>query len=398
MLIPWDVEPPPYAGASHARHYPWVTIALIVANTIVFFVTGMGSDEGIEAWGLEYGAGLQPVQWVTRNFMHGGFVHLIGNMFFLWVFGMVVEGKIGWWKFLIVYLGLAVLQAALEQCWFDHGRTIGASAVIFALLGMALIWAPENEVQCVWIYSGFTRYGSAEVEISVLWMAIFYIGSNLLYAGLKEFQLSSEFGHAFGALLGIALAVAMLRLKWVDCEGWDVFTSMSGRFMKSRSAKKKDIVARPVAEDDRQANPNQSAAERFIEAQKQFRKLLTAGNASAALALYEKTSHFAVQWQLAEKELLVFVDRLCAENLFNEAVPFLEDYLRRFEKRLVQARLKLAQILIEHQQRPSYALRVLEGLPQATLPENYARLRTKLERQARKMIDDGVLELEGRAW
>lgn len=401
MLIPWGVEPPPYAGAAHDKHYPFMTIALIVINIAVFFATGMGSAESLADWGLTYGTGLHPVQWITHAFMHGDLVHLAGNMFFLWVFGMVVEGKIGWWKFLTVYFGLIVVQAVIEQLWFDVGGSVGASGVIFALLGMSLIWAPEHEVQCVWIYSSFTRSGAADVEISVLWMAIFYIGSNLLFGAARGFQLSSEMLHLIGALLGTALGVAMLRLKWVDCATWDVFTMLSGHFMKSKSkSRKKDRTLKPIDADANspEAEGPTSAAERFIQAQEKFRKLLAEGNAGAALALFEKTKHFAAHWQLAEKELLKFVDGLCAEKLYGEAVPFLEDYLVRFDKREVQARLKLAQILIEHQQRPSYALRVLDGLPKEPLPESFARVRKALERNAQQMIDDGVLELEGRAW
>jgi hypothetical protein len=61
-------------------------------------------------------------------------------------------------------------------------------------------------------------------------------------------------------------------------------------------------------------------------------------------------------------------------------------------------RLRLAQILIHEQQRPSYALRVLSGLPAEGLGAKEAKLRRKFENEAQKMVDDGVLELEGRAW
>jgi len=76
----------------------------------------------------------------------------------------------------------------------------------------------------------------------------------------------------------------------------------------------------------------------------------------------------------------------------------LEEYLKRFHERSAPARLKLAQILVERQQRPSYALRVLSELDDATLPEKHRPLKRALEKNAQKLIDDGVLELEGRAW
>jgi hypothetical protein len=60
--------------------------------------------------------------------------------------------------------------------------------------------------------------------------------------------------------------------------------------------------------------------------------------------------------------------------------------------------LRLAQTLIEQQQRPSYAVRILLELPREGLGEKEEKLRTALEQKAQKMIDEGVLELEGRPW
>jgi hypothetical protein len=116
------------------------------------------------------------------------------------------------------------------------------------------------------------------------------------------------------------------------------------------------------------------------------------------LALYQKTVHLCESWELPEKELLQFAELLCSEKRWREAVPLLEDYLKRFQKREIPVRLRLAQILIEEQQRPSYAARVLEAIPSEGLGVKEAKLRTALEARAQKLLDDGVLELEGRAW
>src|SRR5947208_1720658 len=98
----------PYTTDASLRYFPWATIGLIAVNAVVFFATGMGDAAGIVAYGVEYGNGLHPLQWITSIFMHVHFAHLIGNMLFLWVFGMIVEGKLGWWKFLAVYLSLGI--------------------------------------------------------------------------------------------------------------------------------------------------------------------------------------------------------------------------------------------------------------------------------------------------
>ena len=106
MLLPYSTDAPIY-------YFPWMTIVLIVVNCITFAITRMGLQD--EGWLLQYGNGLHPVEWLAYNFLHFGPIHLIGNMFFLWAFGIVVEGKLGWWKFLAVYLGIGILGGLLIQ-------------------------------------------------------------------------------------------------------------------------------------------------------------------------------------------------------------------------------------------------------------------------------------------
>ena len=90
--------------------------------------------------------------------MHADLWHLAGNMLFLflWVFGWVIEGKLGWWRYLLVYLGIGAAQCALEQTIVGAipaaaGQySLGASAAaIFGLLAMALVWAPVNNFQLI---------------------------------------------------------------------------------------------------------------------------------------------------------------------------------------------------------------------------------------------------------
>ena len=119
-------------------------------NTVVFFaVVGMAPDmatvEVVQPYILEYGNGLQPHQWLTANFLHADIVHLVGNMLALWGFGLIVEGKIGWWRFLTIYLGMGIGQCMLEQMFVPSSLAIGslgASGVIFGLMAMSLLWAP----------------------------------------------------------------------------------------------------------------------------------------------------------------------------------------------------------------------------------------------------------------
>ena len=125
----------PYTCDALLYHLPFATGALIAANVIAFIAFFEPEFSGDSVWVLEYGTGLHPIQWLLSPFMHGGIEHLLGNMVFLWTFGLVTEGKLGWWRFLAVYLGIAVGQSAIEQAVFpliapDVPYTLGASAAI----------------------------------------------------------------------------------------------------------------------------------------------------------------------------------------------------------------------------------------------------------------------------
>lgn len=97
----------------------------------------------------------QPVpEWatlITAQFLHGGFLHLAGNMLFLWVFGNNVEDKLGHFKYIVFYLSCGVL-ASLTQWYFDQYSNIpslGASGAIAGVMGAYILRFPKAEVLAV---------------------------------------------------------------------------------------------------------------------------------------------------------------------------------------------------------------------------------------------------------
>jgi hypothetical protein len=323
-------------------------------------------------------------------------------MLFLWIFGMIVEGHIGWWRFLLAYLGLGVSETALEQSmlfWFDHGRAIGASGVIFSLLGICLVWAPETEIECQWI-GGWYRLGFfrwAEIQITVLWMAIVYIGLNAWAAWRLGFRPNSAAAHTLGAAIGVAAGIAALKRGWVDCDGWDLFSTMSGSYLRRNAARR--VPSGPTVIDASRGDAASSAnVAAFIEQQKFESQRPTIQTGPSALSDYENAVKSSNSGQFSEPELIHHAERLCTDGFPNEAVPLLEEYLNRFENRADVVRLKLAEILIKNQQRPQYGLRVLGELPKEPLKPRYEKLRQALSHKAQALIADGVLELSGRAW
>jgi hypothetical protein len=171
-------------------------------------------------------------------------------------------------------------------------------------------------------------------------------------------------------------------------EWWDKVSGLAGKILRKSGD----------AEPEGEAEPELTVEQKRAIALDTLRTLLAGGKATAGLAHYHKTNQACEGWELPERELLQLTELICNEKLWNAAVPMLENYLQRFSRRVIQVRLKLAKILIEQQQRPSYGSRILSELPATGLNEKEEKLRVTLVAKAQKMIDDGVLELEGRPW
>ncbi len=133
------------------RAAPLITWAIVLGNAAVF-------GAGDAATGLALGLvpadalGLVPASvptWLTHMFVHGGWLHIVGNLWFLWVFGPAVEGALGRPRFLAFYLACG-LAAALSHALThpaSHLPMVGASGALAGVLGAYLVWFPGARVQ-----------------------------------------------------------------------------------------------------------------------------------------------------------------------------------------------------------------------------------------------------------
>ena len=151
----------PLRDSVRTRTAPIVTVALIVVNTLVFLhETALGPrlDAFVIAYGLVPrrfvywpGAPLDPVRFLpllTSMFWHGGWLHLLGNMLYLWIFGDNVEDRLGHFRYLLFYLiagtAAGITQVALQPA--SALPTIGASGAIAGVLGAYLVTFPRSRV------------------------------------------------------------------------------------------------------------------------------------------------------------------------------------------------------------------------------------------------------------
>jgi membrane associated rhomboid family serine protease len=401
MIIPWGTDAPIY-------HRPVVTVALIALNVLLFFLFPTADHE---EWALALGEGTHPLQWVACNFMHFGLGHLLGNMMFLWAFGIIVEGKLGWWAFTLVYLLVGVSQAAVLQLLVHPAEPAvmaGASGAIYGLLAMCLVWAPRNDIQFIVLL----RFWPMDFEFPILWVAGLYIGLEVLEAAVRGFAVSSALGHMTGAVCGLVLAIVMLKLKLVDCENWDIFAVMEGRQgEKKKRSRRPKYVSRPESgEFARSAKPKArrktKGATRMVksvedasgEALRTLRLHVELGETEAALAVYRQSKSKLAGWQPPDRDWVDLIQAVLAKNAWNDAALLMRDYVQHAQEPSPRVRLKLAQILIQKLGRPLQGQRILEQIPEAALPESLRATRQQLSQQAQEMREDGELELQDEMW
>jgi len=388
MIIPWNTDAPLY-------YPPIATIGLIVVNTLVHlrFVTAADDYDAIEPWILRFGDGLHPLQWVTSNFLHMDLMHLLGNMIFLWAFGLVVEGKLGWQRFLLAYLVMGFAESGVEQiCMLgaDGGGALGASGVIYGLLAMSMVWAPKNEMSCLLLIS----LRVITFEIPIVMLAGLYLLIEIGTSFFEGFTMSTAMLHLSGALSGFVLGTFLVKSGRVDCEGWDLYTVLAGREGEKVKKKKKRKPKTPSEEQAVRLRCETKA----LAALDDVRNLVAQGQVRGAHALAKKMSQLLRDdWKLPEEDALKLIAALDKEKAWPEAIETMVDFLRSFPEKSVRVRLKLAQILLREQKRPVQALKVLAKLPARMIPQLEA-VRKQLTEQATRMQDQGTLELAAEDW
>ena len=134
-----------------SRTVPFVTVTIILLNAAAWIFEISLSQRELEQFVRLYGvvpAAFSPVTLVTSMFLHGGWLHIIGNMWWLWIFGDNVEDTFGHGRFIIFYF-LCGITAALGQIVMDPTSmtpTIGASGAIAGVMGAYFVLYPRSRV------------------------------------------------------------------------------------------------------------------------------------------------------------------------------------------------------------------------------------------------------------
>ena len=216
MLLPYGVEIP-------IVKRPGVTYTLVGLNIFFFLLVLFTGAERRDIVAMQWGfipdelTRVYPI--ITNMFLHGGWVHLISNMYFLWIFGRVVEHELGIKKYIALYFAAGILANIAHLLtvprFFSDLPCIGASGAISGVLGMFIVMAPRVKVKCFYFFLMFLRPILGTIELP----SLLFIGGWFLMQLLYALTVGSVIGaaevaywaHIGGFLFGM-LAVGTPRI------------------------------------------------------------------------------------------------------------------------------------------------------------------------------------------
>jgi len=191
------------------RTVPLVTYALIVLNVLFFLVELSGGDAFINQWAFVprrfmANPASDFLTLFTSMFMHASWIHLGGNMLYLWIFGDNVEDRFGHGKFLIFYL-LCGLAATFAQLAFSLGSNIpnlGASGAIAGVLGSYILLFPQQQVS---VLMGRSVIPVPALIVIGFWIVLQFFSGFASIANTTETGGVAYMAHIGGFIAGFVL-------------------------------------------------------------------------------------------------------------------------------------------------------------------------------------------------
>ncbi len=379
-------------------HWPVATAAIIGINAVLGVFQVLAPDLTASLW--QVSGTFTPHTWLTSNYIHGGLEHFFSNMMFLFILGIIVEGKIGWWRFALIYNGIAIASAILidvvaRAFGFPPTPGLGASCAIFGIMAISLLWAPENTIQFQVVgLLMFVRAINWSFEVPVQVLAGLYIVLNFAIALFTGFQESSELHHLMGVIPGLVVGWGMIRFRRVNCEGYDLFSILAGN--------RGSVVLTVQEEAEKRAQQRAAAKQRAVDI----------ANSIAAMTKYANDGHYEMAFKKLQgiKTTENAIDRhhgmlvkiingvekqLDPQN--RQQVEFrlklLEFYLANYQKLQSQVALKIARHYLADN-RPRQALKYIRASVADQLSDSGLALRQKCILAAQQQIAHGSIEIQ----
>ena len=330
MLLPLRTDSP-------LRTTPYMNWALIGANVAMFIVQKARPE--VEATYSLYAHSPWVPAFITYSFLHAGFMHLAGNMLFLYLFGNNVNDKMGHIGYLLFYLAGAVFAAIGYVAASPIGGLIGASGAVWAVTGAYLVLFPRANVSVIYY---FILIGHIELPswIFVLIQAVRDV------IGLGMPSQVAHVAHLAGGLFGFAVSLSLLGAQLLPRDQFDVWALFK---QWNRRRQYRDMVAKgynPFAYGPASAAPAGAMgrgiperevpphpqAERITELRAEITEAIADHDLQQAVNLYLQLHKIDPEQVLARQAQLDIANQLNAEQHYAEAAEAYEAFLRTYPK------------------------------------------------------------------
>jgi len=337
----------PIRTSVRPRHTPYANYALIIINVIIFFLTfqphrvvisGQIMDKVLRPWAEQFM--LYPArpflwQFVSYAFLHSGLMHILGNMYFLYIFGNNVNDKLGHLGYLCLYLAGAVFSS-IGHSLLSSNPVLGASGGVAAITGAYLVLFPQSIITVLYWFFLIGTF-----ELSALYFIVFKL---IFWDNILEPRLAPA-GIAYGAHLagyafGIAailflLATGLLARSQFDlwgmikqwhrrrqyrgavASGYDPFRGQA----PTKQIKVKEVEKSP-AEKQKEAKIMQMGAE--------IAERISQANLAAAVELYSELVNLDSGEVLPRQSLLDIANQLTTAGRHAEAAQAYEKFLTHY--------------------------------------------------------------------
>jgi len=207
-----------------SRRKPYVLYAIIVANFIVFFYELSLSNRELLDFFYHFGLvparftvpkvrnklGFSILPWLSHMFVHGGWAHIIGNMWFLWIFGDNVEDAMGHGKFLGFYFLGGIFAALVNFIFAPFSTTpmVGASGAISAIMGAYFVLFPHSRIVSLVFFFVFFTFVEIPAFVYLLFWFVMQVFNGLISVAMPISNVAwwaHAGGFVFGVLAGLRL-------------------------------------------------------------------------------------------------------------------------------------------------------------------------------------------------
>lgn len=367
----------PFATDRPQRRFPWMNALIIAANIIIFLgVQSAGKAPGImnyggrvpQAWESFMLDPANPslVQFISYQFLHAGWGHIVFNMLFLYVFGNNLNEKMGHIPYLAFYLAGGVF-AGLGHALTSAAPTLGASGSISAVTGLFLVLLPRTHIKVfVWLYI------FADVwEIPSLWFILFKVAQDIFEQAAGGTGVA-YMAHLSGSVSGIFIGLLLLATRLVQRDHYDLL-GMLNRYR--RRYEYRTVVSKgydpfnPTSTVHTGTTRNDlpdPVVQRIASLRAEITRLLKLHDLPDAAKRYLELRSVDPTAILNAQEQVDIGNQLMAESQHAPAAAAYEDYLRIYPAggagQQEQIALMLALTYSRYLKNPTRAIEILQSL------------------------------------